>query len=664
SRLFKLDMKLVDEPLMYHVSLITTAEQKNFFDLLHFSPLKIHISFSMTGSNSGPSAVPQVLNVLLQGIGVTLTDINDIVFKLAYFERDYTFMTHKQLISEATMHYVGQAIKQAYVLVLGLDVIGNPYGLVVGTMKGIEDLFYEPFQGAIQGPGEFAEGLLLGVRSMLGHTVGGMAGAVSKITGAMGKGLAALTFDKDYQRKRQEQLNKQPTNLQEGLARSGKGLVMGVVDGISGVVMKPISGAKEEGVEGFFKGFGKGVVGLVTRPTAGVIDFASGSFGAVKRATELSEEVKRVRPPRFFQPDNLVRSYIREEAEGYKILNVDWTYTWQEIGELPKLVDRGIQLCIKDNSKKRKLGKIFGSADQSKVILIQDYNTRQVLIITFYSQILRINISFEWDINCIECTSYDFVFIKIQLYMYKVFISQRLMPGPPQLPPLFKGQQIKTGPYTVTVTDEMVTQRERENQELYRAWLEQQQRRVMGPDGDGSDYIGDFKEEGVRRSFVRKVFLILTLQLLFTASVIAVFLFVDAAKKFMILHWYLWIIAFVCFTISYCAVSCSESARRKAPYNYILLCKLTIALSYLAAFTSVSYEVEIILMALGMSAVITFVVGVLATFSKYLYFDVQTIMGGRRIEIEPDEVVFATVQIYVDIVMLYQYVLMFMGLMH
>lgn len=41
-----------------------------------------------------------------------------------------------------------------------------------------------------------------------------------------GKGIAALTFDKDYQRKRQEQLNKQPANLQEGLARSGKGLIM------------------------------------------------------------------------------------------------------------------------------------------------------------------------------------------------------------------------------------------------------------------------------------------------------------------------------------------------------------------------------------------------------------------------------------------------------
>lgn len=81
-------------------------------------------------------------------------------------------------------------------------------------------------QGAIQGPSEFAEGLVLGVKSLFGHTVGGAAGAVSKITGAMGKGLAALTFDKDYQKKRREALNKKPANLQEGLARSGQGLVM------------------------------------------------------------------------------------------------------------------------------------------------------------------------------------------------------------------------------------------------------------------------------------------------------------------------------------------------------------------------------------------------------------------------------------------------------
>ena len=55
---------------------------------------------------------------------------------------------------------------------------------------------------------------------------GGAAGAVSRITGALGKGIATLTLDDEYQRKRREQLSKRPTDLKEGLARGGKGLVM------------------------------------------------------------------------------------------------------------------------------------------------------------------------------------------------------------------------------------------------------------------------------------------------------------------------------------------------------------------------------------------------------------------------------------------------------
>lgn len=76
------------------------------------------------------------------------------------------------------------------------------------------------------------------------------------------------------------------------------------------------------------------------------------------------------------------------------------------------------------------------------------------------------------------------------------------------------------------VTDEMVAQRERENEELYRAWREQQRRREMGPDDDESEYLGDFKDDTVRRNFIRKVFSILTVQLLFTSGIIALFLFV------------------------------------------------------------------------------------------------------------------------------------------
>lgn len=42
--------------------------------------------------------------------------------------------------------YLTQALKQVYVLVLGLDVLGNPFGLISGLTTGAKDLFYEPYQ--------------------------------------------------------------------------------------------------------------------------------------------------------------------------------------------------------------------------------------------------------------------------------------------------------------------------------------------------------------------------------------------------------------------------------------------------------------------------------------------------------------------------------------
>lgn len=55
------------------------------------------------------------------------------------------------------------------------------------------------------------------------------------------------------------------------------------MQGVTGVVTKPIEGARKDGVEGFFKGVGKGLIGVVTRPVSGVVDFASSSFEGIRR---------------------------------------------------------------------------------------------------------------------------------------------------------------------------------------------------------------------------------------------------------------------------------------------------------------------------------------------------------------------------------------------
>uniref|UniRef100_A0A8D0FR85 Vacuolar protein sorting 13 homolog A n=1 Tax=Strix occidentalis caurina TaxID=311401 RepID=A0A8D0FR85_STROC len=324
--LFKKDVESLQEELMSVSSMDTS--QISLYEYFHISPIKLHLSFSLStgGEDSNKEErknelIPlQSLNLLLKSIGATLTDVQDVVFKLAFFELSYHFCTTQQLQSAVVRHYSKQAIKQMYVLILGLDVLGNPFGFIRGLSEGVEAFFYEPYQGAIQGPEEFIEGMALGLKALVGGAVGGLAGAASRITGAMAKGVAAITMDEDYQQKRREAMNKQPTGLREGITRGGKGLVSGFVSGITGIVTKPIRGAQKEGAAGFFKGVGKGLVGAVARPTGGIIDMASSTFQGIKKVADSSEDVISLRPPRFFGEDGVIRPYRLRDGTGSQML--------------------------------------------------------------------------------------------------------------------------------------------------------------------------------------------------------------------------------------------------------------------------------------------------------------------------------------------------------
>uniref|UniRef100_A0A8B9T7Y3 Vacuolar protein sorting 13 homolog C n=2 Tax=Anas TaxID=8835 RepID=A0A8B9T7Y3_ANAPL len=286
SKLIQQDIDALNTELME--SSLTDLSMLSFFELFHISPIKLHLSLSLASggeaSDKGQEMIAiHSLNLLLKSIGATLTDVDDLIFKLAFFQIKYQFYKRDQLMKRVVRHYSEQFLKQMYVLVLGLDVLGNPFGLIRGLSEGVEAFFYEPFQGAVQGPEEFAEGFVIGVRSLLGHTVGGAAGVVSRITGSVGKGLAAITMDKEYQQKRREEMGRQPKDFGDSLAKGGKGLLRGVVGGVTGIITKPVEGAKKEGAAGFFKGIGKGLVGVVARPTGGIVDMASSTFQGIQR---------------------------------------------------------------------------------------------------------------------------------------------------------------------------------------------------------------------------------------------------------------------------------------------------------------------------------------------------------------------------------------------
>uniref|UniRef100_A0A671VLI5 Vacuolar protein sorting 13 homolog C n=1 Tax=Sparus aurata TaxID=8175 RepID=A0A671VLI5_SPAAU len=317
------DLQLLQTELME--ASLTDTSGLSFFEHFHISPIKLHLSLSLGSSGDDSAqevAAIQSLNLLLKSIGATLTDVDDLIFKLAFFEVKYQFYRREKLMWAVVRHYTEQFLKQMYVLVLGLDVLGNPFGLIRGLSEGVEAFFYEPFQGAVQGPEEFAEGFVIGVRSLLGHTVGGAAGMVSRITGSVGKGLAAITMDKEYQQKRREEMNRPPKDFGESLAKGGKGLLKGVVGGVTGIVTKPVEGAKKEGAAGFFKGIGKGLVGVVARPTGGIVDMASSTFQGIQRAAESTEEVTKLRPVRLIREDGIIRPYDLTESQGFDLFQI------------------------------------------------------------------------------------------------------------------------------------------------------------------------------------------------------------------------------------------------------------------------------------------------------------------------------------------------------
>lgn len=59
------------------------------------------------------------------------------------------------------------------------------------------------------------------------------------------------------------------TSFSSGLRVAGKEFGLGLFDGITGLVTQPMKGAEKEGAAGLLKGFGKGIGGLILKPSAG-----------------------------------------------------------------------------------------------------------------------------------------------------------------------------------------------------------------------------------------------------------------------------------------------------------------------------------------------------------------------------------------------------------
>ncbi|GMS79459.1 hypothetical protein PENTCL1PPCAC_1634, partial [Pristionchus entomophagus] len=225
-------------------------------------------------------------------------------------------------------------------------------------------------------------------------------------------------------------------------------------------------------------------------------------------------------------------------------------------------------------------------------------------------------------------------------------------------------------------------------------------------------YSLQFNEKSIRMAFVRKVFCLVTLMLAVVAAMTAIPFFNPDIKHNLKSGGTGWFFAaYGAFFVTYLVLICCEGVRRSFPMNLILTGVFTVATGFMTMCLSVQYTQESVLMGLvmttlccgiiivfamqtkydltscmGVMALITlfiFVFGIVAMisamafkvywlhtvysglaclmFMAYLAIDVQMLMGGRKYEISPEDHIFAALQLFLDIIYIFWFILSLFG---
>ncbi|KAM1215633.1 hypothetical protein ACFX13_012262 [Malus domestica] len=209
-------------------------------------------------------------------------------------------------------------------------------------------------------------------------------GNASSALGHMSKGMAALSFDKKFIQSRQRKESKGVEDFGDVLREGGGALAKGLFRGVTGILTKPLEGAKNSGVEGFVQGVGKGLIGAAAQPVSGVLDLLSKTTeGAnamrmkIASAITSDEQLLRKRLPRVIGGDNLIRPYDGYKAQGQAILQLAESGSFFLQVDLFKVRGKfALSDAYEDHSLLRK-GKILLVTHRRVILLQQPFNVAQ-----------------------------------------------------------------------------------------------------------------------------------------------------------------------------------------------------------------------------------------------------------------------------------------------
>ncbi|XP_032090945.1 protein lifeguard 1-like [Thamnophis elegans] len=221
---------------------------------------------------------------------------------------------------------------------------------------------------------------------------------------------------------------------------------------------------------------------------------------------------------------------------------------------------------------------------------------------------------------------------------------------------------------------------------------------------------GPFADKAVRRSFLWKLYLMLAFQLGYTVGIICMFIYWKFLKIWVRRRPWFCYSLLPAILLMVIALACCDQARRKFPLNVILLALFTILMGTWLGSLDAFFDADSLMWTVGSTALVTlglcffalqkkwqltitsgillvllYTVAIIGTlciimpseltdvfytgigtllFGIYLLVDTQLMLGKRHhYRLTPDEYVFAVLNVYIDILNLFLFILRFVGFM-
>jgi vacuolar protein sorting-associated protein 13D len=276
------------------ISSILAKSSRYYFTIFLIQLSQVKLSVFTT------SHLPKYLTKLKKRLGIKLIRFEDATIQLSPFKKVYALMTKRFLLQSIYEHYRAELKSQAAKILGSVDFLGNPLGFMNDVKDGINELIVEKNFGGL-----------------IWNVAHGISDSTAKVTSVLSDNLGVVTMDQRHQEMRKRIKQESNHHLSAGI----KGLGVGLLGGFTSIITQTYEGAVKEGVSGIFVGLGKGLVGTITKPAVGMLDFASGAASAVrdssrKISSHHNFNVERIRPPRVNSVDGLLLKYQLNQAKG------------------------------------------------------------------------------------------------------------------------------------------------------------------------------------------------------------------------------------------------------------------------------------------------------------------------------------------------------------